>query len=169
MRSACVCVSTTCRQTRPSAWWLCKRVRQAGSNWPFVVPTNGAQRSYSWPSVHAHLPPPPTSNCPRHWPTTPPRISPQLRRRIESVFSWAHARQRERESGRMVKWDSWESAAALLEWPFLVATSFSTSFFSWPANVAARGRTESAHIEKEWERKCRRKHTRKALSKAQVN
>lgn len=82
-----------------------------------------------------------------------------------SLVGRTHVKERERDT----EWDSWESAAALLEWPFLVATSFSTSFFSWPANVAARGRTESAHIEKEWERKCRRKHTSKALSKAQVN
>lgn len=47
----------------------------------------------------------------------------------------------ERESGIVGR-------ALLLEWPFLVAASFLTSFFSWPANVAARGRTESAHKEK---------------------
>lgn len=68
------------------------------------------------PSAAAVAPqcPLPSTNCPRHWPTTPPRISPRLRRRIESVFSWAHARQRERESGRVGEWWSGIVGRALL-------------------------------------------------------
>lgn len=126
-----------------------------------MVPTNGAQHSCSWPSMHAPLPHPPLATA--HATDPPPRhvfhhscagaSSP-------SLVGRTHVKERERDT----EWDSWESAAALLEWPFLVATSFSTSFFSWPANVAARGRTESAHRE----RRVRKKVSKKAHEKSFV-
>lgn len=168
--TVCVCVCVCVRRLRAG-----KHVRPRGSRQSqsvkrddsakgrkqlaiCVCPKLTVSRSCSWrPSVHAKCAhqSPPRPHSPLYFTTA---AQPQQGTHVASERVFVKERKRGGVSG--------ERSAV---WPFLVATS--NFVFSWPANVAARGRTDSerngtGERARARERKCRRKHTKKKLRKS---